>query len=71
MRFDQAVALLIVPDALRVLATIELNDNLRFQARKIRDETSNRHLSPEPLAGKLSAPKILPKVSLSIRCSIS
>ena len=66
LRLDQTVALLIVPDVLRVLAPIELEDNLRFQARKIRDESGNRHLAPEPEAGELFAAQMLPKVALSI-----
>jgi len=49
-----------------VLTPIELDDNLRFQARKIRDETSNRHLSPEPVAGDLSVAEMAPKVAFSI-----
>ena len=66
LRFNQTVALLIVPDVLRVLSSIELDDDLRFEARKVGDEPGNRHLSPEPVAGELFATQMLPKVALSI-----
>ena len=66
LRFNQTVALLIVPDVLRVLSSIELDDDLRFEARKVGDEPGNRHLSPEPVAGELFGAQMLPKVALSI-----
>jgi len=49
-----------------MLGTIKLNDNLRFQARKIHNETSDRHLSPEPHAAKLFAAQMLPQVALGV-----
>ena len=67
LRLNQAVALPIVPDVLRVLSPIELNDKLRLQAGEVSDESRHRHLSPEPVARKLSAPKMLPKMSLGVR----
>ena len=67
LRLNQAVALPIVPDVLRVLSPIELNDKLRLQTREVSDESRNRHLSPESVTRNLPAPKILPKVSLGIR----
>ncbi len=71
LRLNQAVALFIVPDVLCVPSPIKLDNDLRFQARKVSDEPSNRHLPPKPVALELSAPKIPPKVALSIRCSIA
>ena len=66
LRFDQALALLIVPDVLRVLTSIKLDYKLRFHAREICDEPSNRQLSPEPVTGELFAAQMLPKVALSV-----
>ncbi len=71
LRLNQAGAPQIVPDVLRVLSPIDLNDKLRLQAREVGDESRNRHLSPESVARNLPAPKILPKMSLGVRRSIS
>ncbi len=71
LRLNQAVALFIVSDVLRVLSPIKLDNDLRFQARKVSDERRNRHLPPKPVARELSAPKIPPKVALSIRCLVA
>ena len=67
LRLNQAVTLLVVAAVLRVLSPIELDGKLRLKAGEVGDESRNRNLSSEPVARKLSAPKILPKVSLSIR----
>ena len=69
--FDSNVAALVVTSAFLMLSPIEFNGKLRLQACEVGDESGNRHLPPEPVPRELSAPKIPPKVALSIRCSIA
>ena len=61
-----AISILVVTDAFLMLSPIEFNGKLRLQACEVGDESGNRHLPPEPVARELSAPKMLPEVSLRI-----
>jgi len=51
---------------LKVLATVELDDQLCDWTAKIHDETVQRHLTPEFQAAKTIVAQLEPKISFSI-----
>jgi len=63
---DQVAALFVVAGSLQMLTTIEFDDEFRFQACKIRDETCDLYLASKSIAGDLSATKVAPQQTFRV-----
>jgi hypothetical protein len=61
LRLDQAVALVVVVGVLNMLTAIEFYDDLCLQTRKVRDESSYRHLPSKSVASDLAVTKVTPE----------